>query len=43
MIVVDPRYTRTAAVSDLFVQIRAGTDIALLGGVHQFHACRTTA
>jgi formate dehydrogenase major subunit len=31
LIVVDPRYTRTAAVSDLFVQIRAGTDIALLG------------
>jgi len=32
MIVVDPRYTRTAAVSDLFLQIRAGADIALLGG-----------
>jgi len=31
MIVVDPRYTRTAAVSDLFLQIRAGADIALLG------------
>ena len=31
MIVVDPRYTRTAAVSDLFLQIRAGSDIALLG------------
>jgi formate dehydrogenase major subunit len=33
MIVVDPRFTRTAAVSDLFLQIRAGTDIAFLGGV----------
>jgi formate dehydrogenase major subunit len=33
MIVVDPRYTRTAAVSDMFVQIRAGSDIAFLGGV----------
>ncbi len=33
MIVVDPRYTRTAAVSDLFLQIRAGCDIAFLGGV----------
>jgi formate dehydrogenase major subunit len=33
MIVVDPRYTRTAAVSDLFLQIRAGSDIAFLGGV----------
>jgi formate dehydrogenase major subunit len=32
-IVVDPRYTRTAAVSDLFLQIRAGSDIAFLGGV----------
>jgi formate dehydrogenase major subunit len=32
MIVVDPRYTRTASVSDLFLQIRAGTDIAFLGG-----------
>ncbi len=33
MIVVDPRYTRTAAVSDLFLQIRAGSDIAFLGGM----------
>src|ERR1039458_1797999 len=33
LIVVDPRYTRTAAVSDFFVQIRAGTDIALLGAI----------
>jgi formate dehydrogenase major subunit len=32
LIVVDPRYTRTAAVSDLFLQIRAGADIAFLGG-----------
>jgi formate dehydrogenase major subunit len=33
LIVVDPRFTRTAAVADLFVQIRPGTDIAFLGGV----------
>ena len=33
MIVVDPRYTRTAAVSDMFLQIRAGSDIAFLGGL----------
>ena len=33
MIVVDPRYTRTAAVADLFLQIRAGSDIAFLGGM----------
>ena len=30
---VDPRFTRTSAVSDLFVGIRAGTDIAFLGGL----------
>ncbi len=29
MIVVDPRFTRTAATSDLFLQIRAGADIAI--------------
>jgi formate dehydrogenase major subunit len=33
MIVVDPRFTRTAAVADMFLQIRAGTDIAFLGGL----------
>src|SRR4029078_1843784 len=33
MIVVDPRFTRTAAVADLFVQIRAGSDIAFLCGM----------
>jgi len=33
MIVVDPRYTRTAATSDLHLQIRAGADIAFLGGL----------
>ncbi len=33
MIVVDPRFTRTAANADLFLQIRAGTDIAFLGGL----------
>ena len=33
LIVVDPRFTRTAAVSDLFLQIRAGSDIAFLGGL----------
>jgi len=30
---VDPRYTRTSALADLHVPIRAGTDIALLGGL----------
>src|SRR6202521_4862730 len=33
MIVVDPRFTRTASTSDLFLQIRVGADIALLGGL----------
>src|SRR6266576_102480 len=33
MIVVDPRFTRTATQADLFLQIRAGTDIAFLGGL----------
>jgi formate dehydrogenase major subunit len=33
LIVVDPRFTRSAAVSDLYVPIRAGTDIAWLGGL----------
>src|SRR5205085_2731015 len=30
---VDPRYTRTSAVSNLHVPIRPGTDIAFLGGI----------
>jgi formate dehydrogenase major subunit len=33
LISVDPRFTRTSAVADHFCQIRAGTDIAFLGGV----------
>src|SRR5437899_6973361 len=36
MIVVDPRYTRTASTADLFLQIRAGTDIAFLGGLIRY-------
>ncbi len=36
LIVVDPRFTRTAAVADLFVQIRPGTDIAFLSGVMNY-------
>jgi formate dehydrogenase major subunit len=30
---VDPRYTRTSAVADIWVPIRAGSDIAFLGGI----------
>ena len=32
-IVVDPRFTRSAALADLYAPIRTGTDIAFLGGV----------
>jgi formate dehydrogenase major subunit len=30
---IDPRFTRTSAVADLHVPLRAGSDIAFLGGV----------
>jgi formate dehydrogenase major subunit len=30
---VDPRFTRTSAMADLHVPIRAGTDVAFLGGI----------
>ncbi len=30
---IDPHYSRTSALADLFVPIRAGSDIAFLGGV----------
>ncbi|KLU63397.1 formate dehydrogenase, nitrate-inducible, major subunit precursor [Peptococcaceae bacterium CEB3] len=33
MIVVDPRFTRTASEADIFAQIRPGTDIAYLGAI----------
>ncbi len=33
LIVVDPRFNRSAAVADEFVPIRAGSDIAFLGGI----------
>jgi formate dehydrogenase major subunit len=36
LVVVDPRFTRTAAVADVFAQIRPGTDIAFLGGVIKY-------
>ena len=36
MIVVDPRFTRTAATADMFLQIRAGSDIAFLGGLIKY-------
>jgi formate dehydrogenase-N alpha subunit len=33
LIVVDPRFTRSAAVADTYAPVRVGTDIAFLGGV----------
>ncbi len=33
LVVVDPRFTRSAAVSDFYAPIRSGSDIAFLGGV----------
>jgi formate dehydrogenase major subunit len=33
---VDPRFTRTSATCNLYVSIRAGTDIAFLGGIVRY-------
>lgn len=33
LLAVDPRFTRTAAVADQYVPVRAGTDLALVGGL----------
>src|SRR5207249_64678 len=30
---VDPRFTRTSAVADIYAPVRAGSDIAFLGGI----------
>ena len=36
LVVVDPRFTRTASVADFYAPIRPGTDIAFLGGVIRY-------
>jgi formate dehydrogenase-N alpha subunit len=36
LIVVDPRFTRSAAVADLYAPLRPGTDIAFLAGVTRY-------
>jgi len=36
LIVVDPKFTRTASKADLFIQIRPGSDIAFLGGLIKY-------
>jgi formate dehydrogenase-N alpha subunit len=45
LVVVDPRFTRSAAVADVYAPVRVGTDIAFLGGLvnyllsnNKFHA-----
>src|SRR6058998_3968505 len=40
LVVVDPRFNRTAAVSDCYVPIRAGSDIAFLGGLLHYTLSR---
>ncbi|WP_063535000.1 bifunctional nitrate reductase/sulfite reductase flavoprotein subunit alpha [Burkholderia sp. MSMB1589WGS] len=43
LVVVDPRRTATAEKADLFLQIRPGTDLALLNGLlHLLHASGRT-
>lgn len=36
LVVVDPRFTRTASVADFYAPIRPGTDIAFLSGVMRY-------
>jgi len=36
LLVVDPRFTRTAAVADLYAPLRPGTDIAFVGGLIRY-------
>jgi formate dehydrogenase major subunit len=36
LIHVDPRFTRTSAMADIYAPIRAGSDIAFLGGIINF-------
>ena len=36
LIVVDPRFTRTASVADIYAPIRSGTDITFLSGVLRY-------
>jgi formate dehydrogenase major subunit len=36
LIHIDPRFTRTSALADMYVPIRSGTDIAFLGGIIRY-------
>ena len=33
LISIDPRFTRTSSLSDLYAPLRSGTDIAFIGGI----------
>ncbi len=35
-IVIDPRFTRSAAVADLYGPLRSGTDLAFFGGLYKY-------
>jgi formate dehydrogenase major subunit len=35
-IVVDPRFTRSAALADIYAPLRSGTDIAFFGGLYKY-------
>ncbi len=36
VICVDPRFTRTAAIADIYAALRSGTDIAFIGGIIKY-------
>ncbi len=36
LIHIDPRFTRTSAVADIYAPIRSGTDVAVLGGLMSY-------
>ncbi|MGE5603366.1 MAG: molybdopterin-dependent oxidoreductase, partial [Nitrososphaerales archaeon] len=36
LIVVDPRYTRTATLANIYAPLRSGTDIAFIGGMIRY-------
>ncbi len=41
LICVDPRFTRTAVIADIYTRLRSGTDIAFLGGMINYIMERT--
>ena len=43
MIHIDPRFTRTSAVSDIYARIRTGTDTAFFGGLINYVLEKTSS